>query len=261
VLPAGFVSQTDADSNPYIYGVTSTAVTPTETTSSSTSYAQGVLIKAMVPNTITAKAVQYHSGTAMTSFTLTGAVAKDLWIGYIEIDPGNTTVKSLTSTNAEWKQLTQATGKDGKDYEIWAGKINASGSDTVTIAFQGTIGTAAVETGFMELVSSRDFPSWTVDSTGFMNNASGTTIPFPYLYSRNQYGLYFGYGKTTAVASAGSTPGYGYSVTPVSNIVTWNTEVFAGQSPSAVTTAGSGNSIAAIVSDTAIAATAYAVLM
>jgi hypothetical protein len=203
----------------------------------------------------------YAASTGMSSFGLTAANAGDIWLGYVEIDPGPATVTTMTSTNASWTRVNQAIGGDGKDYEIWIGRINAIGSDTVNMTFNGSVSSSNVETGFQEFTSSRG-RIWCVDTEGFIAYPNGLVIDYPTLYARNAGSLYWGYGKTTSVGSAGSTSGYGYDVNPTSfNVVCWNANAASGaQSPTAVTTTGQGQSIGVVLTDYALGANAFLVV-
>jgi hypothetical protein len=168
---------------------------------------------------------------------------------YLEIDPGPSTAATLTSPHIGWTRVGQAIGGDGKDYEIWVGLVNIVATANVTITFTGSVSASIVEVGWEEFSSSRG-SNWYIDSSGFIPYPNGTVIQYPALNSRNQGALYWGYGKTTNVGSAGSTPGYNYSVTPQLNVVCWNTNIGNDvEAPTAATSTGFGSSISAVISD------------
>ena len=192
----------------------------------------------------------------MNSFSLKTVKSGDLLLCYIEVDPGPATVTTVTSSNTDWVRVAQAIGGDGKDYELWAGKVTAAATDTVSLTFNGSAAASNVETGCQEFTSTRG-SNWYVDTSGFLPWPDGTTISYPALYARNSGSLNWAYGKTTDVGSAGSTSGYSYSVTPQENVVCWSADVPGSQAPTAVTSDGSGYSIAVVVTDHAPASGAY----
>jgi len=200
----------------------------------------------------------------MSSFTLNGNAAGDIWVGYMEIDPGNSvTVKSMSSGKASWVRVAQAFGNDSKDYELWIGRINATGSDSVNLTFTGSVSSSNVETGFQEFTSSRG-RIWLVDTSGFIayTGSSNNVLAFPTLDARNPDSLYWGYGKTTGTGSAGATAGYSYDASaPNVNVVAWGPDVSGVQSPTAQSGFGNGQSIAVILTDAAAGSDAFLLLL
>jgi Ricin-type beta-trefoil lectin domain-like len=192
----------------------------------------------------------YFSGPGAGSFPLAPQQAGDAYIGFIEIDPATTTVSSLTSGNVTWSRVTQVTGADGKDFELWLGTIDAAGADTVTIHFAGAVGTASVETGFQEFTAAGygTAASWSAGPRGAASSATTTTtIQYPALTAAGTGELYWGYGETAATGSPGTTPGFSYDVTPQVNVVAWNTGSSGTLAPTAPTTpASSTQSVAAV---------------
>jgi Ricin-type beta-trefoil lectin domain len=196
----------------------------------------------------------YANGTAMSSFQLSSQNVGDVFIGFIEIDaspnPTTTKISSLSGGNADWSNVAQFFGSNGKDYELWKGVTTAVGADTVTISFAGSVAGANVETGFQEFTAADYGPAtiWTVDQHGTDDNSTaGTTIPYPSLTATGSGELYWGYGQTDSNGSAGSTTGFSYDVTPQQNVVAWDTSASGTLAPTAVTTSAATRSIAALL--------------
>lgn len=203
-----------------------------------------------VGSIVTVLGPAYAQGPGMSSFTVSPQEAGDVLVGFIEIDPQPATVSSLSSNGVTWSRIYQFIGDDGKDYELWKGIVQASGTDTVTINFAGTVGTSDVKTGFQEFAAINYGAAtvWTVDASGTGGSATPTTtIQYPALTASGPGELYWGYGQTAGAGSEGSTPGFTYSVTPAHGVVTWNTNASGTIAPTATTSLATTHTIAVLL--------------
>ena len=194
----------------------------------------------------TASPVYYQYGTGMSSFAISPDSLRNIYLMFVEIDPSTTvTVKSISSARVTWTRAVQVFS-GGKDFEMWTGVPTSLGDDTVAFAFTGSVSQSNVETGRQQFQSSLSAPHWTVTG-GWDAYPSGSTIVYPALQVPAGGG-YWGYGKTTNVGSAGSTPGFSYDVTPQANVVAYSTSATGLVSPTAPTLTGSGTSVGVSVS-------------
>ncbi len=194
----------------------------------------------------TASPVYYQYGTGMSGFAIAPDNLTTIYLMFVEIDPSTTvTVRSVSSSRVTWTRAVRVFS-GGKDFEMWTGRPTSLGDSAVSFAFTGSVSRSNVETGRQQFQSSLSTPHWTVTG-GWDSYPSGSTIVYPALRVAAGGG-YWGYGKTTNVGSAGSTPGFSYDVTPQANVVAYSTSATGLVSPTAPTLAGSGTSVGVAVS-------------
>jgi hypothetical protein len=148
-----------------------------------------------------------------------------------------------------WTKGVAFGGTFGGDTEIWFGKVTTAGSSTITFNWSGSVSTHTPEYGAQEFTAGLGASTvWALDKTGTLNGASSTTVPFPSLTPSTSGELYFGYSGVANAATAGSTSGFTYAVTPQSNMSLYDTNVTAAVSPTAVQSpAGTSSSIAVLL--------------
>jgi RHS repeat-associated protein len=140
------------------------------------------------------------------------------------------------------------------DEEIWYGKVATAGASTITATWSASVASQPIEYSAQEFSASTGTgTTWAVDHTGTLNNTvSSTTTTYPSLSPSSTGELYFGY-LTDNSATGGSTTGFTYDTTAVSNQVTFNPSV---SSPSAYqptgtqTPAGTSSALAALFTAT-----------
>jgi len=128
----------------------------------------------------------------------------------------------LTGGGATWTQVGTAFPSTGAapfpGYAVvFAGKVTATGAGTVTPSWSGTA-PASYELDGHEFTSTAG--SWALDVQGNLSVASGSD--WPSLTPATGGELYFGAAQNNGSASAGSTSGYVYSVTPNGNGCAYN---------------------------------------
>jgi hypothetical protein len=184
-------------------------------------------------------------GTALTTLAVTPHAIGDVLSVFAE---AGTTGASVTSPSGggvtTWTKGVGFTGTGGVDTEIWFGKVTATGAQTITFAWSGSIAGHTTEYGAQEFSDGLG-PStvWALDKSGTSNGPSSTSVPFPNLSPTGSGELYFGYAEVANNAGAGSTAGFTYAVTTNGNAALYDPNVSgtvaptATQSPAGVSTA------------------------
>jgi hypothetical protein len=202
---------------------------------------------------------QYADASGMTSFRLKTTGIGNLVIGFVQVEaPMASPVAALSSPHvSNWAMACQGMTPSGAYCAIWIGTTTAaSATARVTMTFAASPGQSTVETGFQEFTSARTTPVWAVVAGGSQAASAGmgTVLGYPSLTPSSAGELYWGYGETAGVGTAGSTPGYFYAVTSVyTNVICWNLSASAGvQAPAAVSVTGPGIALGVLVTDNAV---------
>ena len=133
-----------------------------------------------------------------------------------------------------WHKAVQFAGSTGADEELWYGTVTSTGSSTITFTWSTSITGHTAEYGAQEFTAGLGAGTvWSLDKTGTLNGASGTSIPFPSLTAAGTGELYFGYTVPNDTAVSGTTSGFTYAVTPEDNIATYDTSVSGTVAPTA----------------------------
>lgn len=149
------------------------------------------------------------AGTS-TTFPLTTTTIGDYVM--VEICANNNPATAVSSTKCTWLQAGTTAGPlaangFGTFYNnVWYGKVNSTGSDTVTVTFGVSMGGANVRFDAHEFGASSG--SIFFDVQGVLNSAG--TANWPTLTPRAPGGLYFGWSENASSAVAGSTSGFVY---------------------------------------------------
>ncbi len=190
------------------------------------------------------------SGAAITSVgTTSGAAAKgistlavspkalgDLLVVLVKVDSGSAKATSVSGGGvASWSLATTYAGYANHQFSIWTGVVTSTGAATVTVGFSASV--SGIEVG----LEGQEFSSalgtstvWGVDNGGGISNASGSTTTFAALTPAGTGELYIGFNSVSnANASAGSTPGFTYAVTPDGDIVAYDPSVSSTVQPTA----------------------------
>ena len=81
--------------------------------------------------------------------------------------------------------------------------------------------------------SSGTSTTWSVDTSGGINNAAATAVTFPKLTPSGTGELYFGYAAVANTAAAGTTSGFTYATTADGDVATYDTNVSSAIQPAA----------------------------
>jgi hypothetical protein len=190
------------------------------------------------------------AGTGLTTLAVTPQTVGDVLVVYAQVGVTTLTLSSITGGGVTtWTKGVAFGGTFGGDTEIWFGKVTTAGSSTITFNWSGSVSTHTPEYGAQEFTAGLGASTvWALDKTGTLNGASSTTVPFPSLTPSTSGELYFGYSGVANAATAGSTSGFTYAVTPQSNMSLYDTNVTAAVSPTAVQSpAGTSSSIAVLL--------------
>jgi len=124
----------------------------------------------------------------------------------------------LTSGSVTWRTLVPATLSNGNYCTVFIGVVTSTAADTGNLTFTGT--QPVINFTGMEFSTTAGYGAVSLDSFGVMPATS--TNAFPALTPHTVNELYFGYAYCLGFASAGSTPGFTYSVDVSSNGACWN---------------------------------------
>ena len=189
-------------------------------------------------------------GASITSVgTTAGAAAKgistlavspkqlgDLLVLLVKVDSSTLKATSVSGGGVgSWTLAATYAGYANRQFSIWTGVVTSTGSATITVGFSGSV--SAVEVGLegQEFTSSLGTSTaWGVDTSGGISNPSGSTTTFASLTPTGTGELYLGFNSVfQANATAGSTPGFTYVVTPDGDIVAYDTAVSSTVQPTA----------------------------
>jgi RHS repeat-associated protein len=252
----GYTYDVTPSSNAYIYntGVTQTSA-PTATQSpAGTSLSVGDLINATTTPSPGITAVGTATGahtTGGSTLSVTPANVGDAFVMSVEVSNSAISVSSITGGGATWTKLTSSSDSaQNVDSELWLGTITTTGSSTITINYSGSVSGIGTELEAQEYTNSTGADTtWSKDTTGNSDNGtSSTTVTFPTLTPAGSSELYVAYARADSVASAGTTPGYTYDITPNNNAYIYNPNVSSSTSPTAAQSpAGRSFAVAALL--------------
>jgi RHS repeat-associated protein len=241
VLPAGTGSTT-----------TSTTTAPTTTTgpTTTTTGTGTTTTTAGTSRTITAVGPVYQAENS-TSLSDSPQAVGDLMVMAVSL--AGATVTSVSGGGVStWTKETAVLGSQcGNDDEIWWGVVASTGASAVSVTLSGSVGWHELEA---QELSAGTGATWSADTKGSTSSTSGT-VKFPSLSPSGTGELYFGYAGVNGNASAGSTPGFTYTVTGSDNLLTWGTSVSSTASPTATQSATGSDAVAALFSASGGAAT------
>lgn len=166
---------------------------------------------------------------------------------------GTPATTGVSGGGSTWTRVAPRTVNGNGDgaFELWLGKVSTTGSSTVTVAFNTSVGSEFVEFASQEFTAGLGATTvWAADGTAFRNNTSSTTIAYPTLVPTGAGRLYFGFALCFTGVSAGSTSGYSYSADVNGNQVAYNGSISASTSPT------SSQSPAGLSAGTAVLVTA-----
>ena len=127
---------------------------------------------------------------------------------------------AVTSTRCTWTQLAPATGAASFTFSspfnsnIWIGRVNSVGSDTVSVTFNASMGGANCRFDAREFHSSTGVA--VLETYGTVNTAGGTSS-WATLTPAGSGRLYWGWCEDSGSAVAGSTSGFVYEPDSHSN--------------------------------------------
>jgi hypothetical protein len=156
------------------------------------------------------------SGSGQTTVALTPQSVGDVVTLFVKMHSGATpTVSSLSAPNIAWQGTPTVVNNDPSvpiHVELWYGVATSTSTGTTTINYSGSV------TGNnIELVADSFHSSlagtWGVIAQGSANGSSAT-VQYPSLTSAFTGGVYVGYSRVASSVTSGSTPGFGYYITP-----------------------------------------------
>jgi len=124
--------------------------------------------------------------------------------------------------------------------------VATTGSSTITVTYSGSVASIATELSSQEFTNGTGpTTTWAKDVSGSSDNTtSSTTIKYPSLTPTGSAELYVGFARAAGTASAGSTAGFTYDLTPTNgDVYLYNPNVSAASAPTA-TQSPSGVSLA-----------------
>lgn len=153
-----------------------------------------------------------------TTFSLTTTTVGDFILAQFCCNTSYASV--VTSTRCTWTQLAPVTGAQAFTFSspfnsnIWIGQVNSTGTDTVSVTFNASMGGANCRFDAQEFHSS--VGGVYLDTFGVLNNPSGTNT-WPTLTPSGTGELYWGWSEDSGSAVSGSTSGFVYTIDSHSN--------------------------------------------
>ena len=147
---------------------------------------------------------------------------------------------------------------DGANLSMWKGVVTSVGTTTVTDYYSGSVATTTTRmvcdewtpsSGSLYRIGVGTDSLPCVGVLDLSSNSAHTTVNFPTLIAPPRGGLYWAYDFIGVTGSAGSTPGYSYTVTTGSNLLVANGSITPGTtcSPTATQTSGEEGGLAIIL--------------
>jgi hypothetical protein len=170
-----------------------------------------------------------------------------------DVDSSNVDVTSVLGGGVSlWTETEGPYNRnDDQDLELWIGTVTTTGPSVITVHLEGETTPVDTELTTQEFSSSLGSHTyWSVDiyADAGIHNVPSKNVTFPALTPHGSGELYFGYASGSSTGSAGSTPGFTYSVTPGGNIVTYDSNASAPVQPTAdQEAAGASDAVASFI--------------
>jgi hypothetical protein len=173
------------------------------------------------------------SATSKSTLSDFPRTAGDLMVLSIALD-GSANGVQFTSVSgggvANWSQDTAYTQQGGNEVAIWWGVVTTAGESMITLTLNG--GTVLWDELEAQEFTAGAGATWSAGASG-ASVSRNSVVTYPTLTPAAAGELYFGYGFVAGTGSAGSTPGFTYTVTSQGQILAWDTSVSATVSPTA----------------------------
>ena len=233
-----------------------------------TYYSDGDLKTVTPPSALsisTTGSLATNAGAGVTTLSVSPQHVGDAFVLGIKLNSSTVSASSISGGGATWTRLKKsADSAQGRTVELWLGSISTTGASTITVTFSGSVSSTAVEFTAQEYTNGGgSSTAWSEDVAGqSQNDTSSTAVNFPSLAPNTSSGeLYVGFARPQNTASAGSSPGFTYDLTPtVGDIYTFNPDVVTSVSPSTPQApAGQSVAVGALLTATggSIGATSY----
>lgn len=215
------------------------------------------LVFSSCANQVTSIAINYvnkwaTSGNGVTTLAVDPSSLNDLMVLFSSPANGNGSISSISGGGVtNWTKITSTTSGSGSGtttMDMWKGIVTSTGSSTITVTYAGTTGNPN-EIAAAEFTTGSSTGSWVVDSSGSQYNASSATVTYPSLTPQSSKDLYVGYASAGNTMSAGTTTGFTYLTTSLSNHqMTYNNSVSSTVQPTATqSTASASLTIGALI--------------
>ncbi|HYS37278.1 MAG TPA: hypothetical protein VEO01_16800, partial [Pseudonocardiaceae bacterium] len=202
-----------------------------------------------------AAAFATSTGTALTTQAVTATAVNDLWVVFIVVKSASITTTGVSGGGATgWVDVTGnwLDGTGTANESVWIGTMNATGAQTITFTYSGSVTGIAMDIDAHPFHSTLASPVWTPDGFGTLSNASSTTVSFPTLapsIDTVNGELYWGHSRVPGSAGTPLPSGFVANSDANGNPEMYNVAVTGSVSPTMTQTAGISNSIAIMVSD------------
>lgn len=185
----------------------------------------------------------HNNGVSLATLNVSPATTGNLMALAVEITSTSYNVTSVSGGGVTNWHLVKANNGSAHE-EIWEGTVTSTGASTITVAYSGTPG-VNVDLDAEEFTAGLGAgTNWFVTASGAVNNGTSTTLTYPSLTATQTNGLYWGYGRSAATGSGGSTSGFNYTVTGSTNVVAYNPSMAAG-----ITYSPTANNSGTVLSD------------
>lgn len=166
------------------------------------------------------------TGTALTSLTLaaTSAIGQ-VRVFFSKVTSNTITVSGLSGGNCpasgsgtpgQWTRVAGPsvdTASTIGTHEIWLGVCTSAGTTAITVTWSGAVTGLAIDLDCQTFSFGDATTIWVKDGaqSGFLNNASTTTVTYPSLTATNAAELYVGHSRNPSGGTYGTPAGGGFT--------------------------------------------------
>ncbi len=158
------------------------------------------------------------TGTAATTLILTATSAiGDMRLFYSKVASNTITVSSISGGNATtWTQVAGPnvdTNASVGSHEMWLGVCTSAGTTTITVTWSAAVTGLAIDFDCQTFSFGNASTLWSKDGaqSGFLNNASSTTITYPSLTAQNGGQLCVCHSRNPSGGTYGTPTGGGFT--------------------------------------------------
>ena len=208
------------------------------------------------PAFLAAGTLASNAATALATLAHTNVAAGNCLILGTKITTTTITVTGVSGGGATgWTRIAGPNNDGTRSQELWMGRVTATGAQTISLTYSGSVSAAAVDLDCQEFSSPLGTAAvWTKDTSGWLLNSASTTVTYPTLApARAPTELYAGQSRIPGgLTWSGLTAGFTGQTDVNGNRFIYGLSVTGSVSPSEVnaTNAASG-ALAALLTDAA----------
>jgi RHS repeat-associated protein len=241
---SGTTTTTPAGTTTTTKATTTTAQTSTTSTSTTTTTPPATTTSGS-PASIKAVGPLAYAHSSATTLPVSPQAVGDLMALVVNVEGGPVSSVSGGGVTTWHKDVAKVGTEEGNDDEIWWGVVSTTGASTITVAYTGSFSDDEL---MAQEYSAGSGATWSAGASG-STSSSTSTVTFPSLTPSGPGQLYLGFAEVDGGAKAGSTSGFGYTVTSWGgNLLCSGTNVSTTASPTASQSGTGSDSVGALFS-------------